>query len=54
MLASKILRDHKHELDLLVAALLEYETLTGDEVLQVISGKRIERPVVAAPQVASE
>jgi len=37
--AKKILLDHKNELELLAKALLEYETLTKEEIELVIKGK---------------
>ncbi len=40
----KILADHGDELELLAKALLEYETLTGEEISAVIKGETIVRP----------
>ncbi len=37
--AHRILADHRDELDRLAAGLLEYETLTGDEITAVIEGR---------------
>ncbi|MBL4614745.1 MAG: cell division protein FtsH, partial [Magnetovibrio sp.] len=42
--ARRILTDHKDQLESVTQALLEYETLTGDEVKDLISGKGINRP----------
>jgi cell division protease FtsH len=45
--AKQILTDQAHELEAVAQALLEYETLTGDEIRKVIAGERIERPDAA-------
>ena len=42
--ARRILAKHKNELELLARALLEYETLTGDEIKTVTGGGDIHRP----------
>lgn len=39
--ATKILTDHKHELEILGQGLLEYETLTGDEIKALLNGEPI-------------
>ena len=41
--ASKVLTEHIDQLHLLAGALLEYETLTGDEIKRLIAGEPIER-----------
>ena len=41
--AKKILTDNRHELDAIAKALLEYETLSGDELRQVLKGEPIDR-----------
>ncbi len=41
--ARQILSDNAEELELLAQALLEYETLTGDEIKQVIKGEPLNR-----------
>jgi len=43
-LAMKILTDHKDELEIVTQALLEYETLSGDEVKTLLKGESIVRP----------
>ncbi|WP_121118223.1 ATP-dependent zinc metalloprotease FtsH [Croceibacterium ferulae] len=42
--ARQLLTDHEDQLQLLAQALLEYETLTGDEIRQLLEGGRIDRP----------
>ncbi|MBT7138797.1 MAG: ATP-dependent metallopeptidase FtsH/Yme1/Tma family protein [Rhodospirillaceae bacterium] len=42
--ARKILTDHDDELDMIAKALLEYETLSGDEVNALLKGEKILRP----------
>ena len=41
--AKKILKKHKSDLKRLAEGLLEYETLTGDEITKVIEGKSLDR-----------
>jgi cell division protease FtsH len=41
--AKKILTDHRDELEILAKALLKYETLTGDEIKDILAGKTIEK-----------
>jgi cell division protease FtsH len=45
--AKQILTDQAHELEAVAQALLEYETLTGEEIRKVIAGEAIERPDAA-------
>jgi cell division protease FtsH len=45
--AKQLLTDHADELEAVAQALLEYETLSGDEILKVIKGEEIERPDAA-------
>jgi cell division protease FtsH len=42
--ARKILEEHKDELETIAKALLEYETLSGDEVAALLRGETIVRP----------
>ena len=42
--ALKILTEYRHELDMLGEALLEYETLSGDEITDLFKGKRPNKP----------
>ncbi|MBN8828520.1 MAG: ATP-dependent zinc metalloprotease FtsH [Sphingobacteriia bacterium] len=41
--ATKILKDNLDKLHLLANALLEYETLSGDEIKDILAGKKIKR-----------
>ena len=41
--AKQILQDKRKEWELLAEALIEYETLTGDEIKQVVKGEKLER-----------
>jgi cell division protease FtsH len=45
--AKKLLTDHADELEAVAQALLEYETLTGEEIKAAIEGRPIERPDAA-------
>jgi cell division protease FtsH len=42
--ARAILEEHRHDLDTLASALLEYETLSGEEVRDLLDGRPIFRP----------
>ena len=48
--AEKILTDFNKELHLLGEALLEYETLSGDEIKTIIAGKNLNRDSVSNPK----
>ncbi|EZF45218.1 hypothetical protein H102_01627 [Trichophyton rubrum CBS 100081] len=41
--ASAILKEHRHELELLTRALLEYETLTKEEMERIIKGEKLDK-----------
>ena len=43
IVARKVLEEHREDLNLIANALLEYETLTGDEINQIMAGHDIER-----------
>ena len=45
--AKQLLTDHADELEAVAQALLEYETLSGDEIIKVIKGEAVERPNAA-------
>lgn len=47
--ATKMLKKYEKDLHKLAKALLEYETLTGDEIKEVLKGKKLKRPDVAEP-----
>jgi len=47
--AREILTTHRHELELLAAALLEHETLDGEEVNLVVAGKTLPPAATPAP-----
>ncbi|MGD9472779.1 MAG: ATP-dependent zinc metalloprotease FtsH [Novosphingobium sp.] len=42
--ATDVLREHEEQLHLLAQALLEYETLSGDEITQLLEDGKIDRP----------
>lgn len=44
-LATKILSENKDKLQILAKALLEYETLTGEEIKTIIAGKKIHKSI---------
>ena len=41
--AKKILQKHKKDWETLAEALIEYETLTGDEIKEVLAGQMIDK-----------
>ncbi len=48
--ARKVLTEHKDQLHAIAKALLEYETLTGEELVHVIKGEPINRPEPEEPE----
>jgi len=52
--AVKILTEHRKELEQMGEALLEYETLDGDDIDNLLRGQKITRPVAAAVRKAKE
>ncbi len=43
--AKKLLTDHEDQLHAIAQGLLEYETLTGDDIDALVNGRELERPV---------
>jgi cell division protease FtsH len=52
--ALSILNEHRKELEQMGEALLEYETLDGDDIDNLLRGTKITRPVAAAVRKAKE
>ena len=52
--ANQLLSDHEEQLHLLAQALLEYETLTGDEIKALLENGKIDRPDLDPGPVASK
>ena len=44
MRATKLLQDHKIELNRLAEALIEHETLSKDEIVSVCRGEKLQKP----------
>ena len=44
--AKRILTEHASELEILAKALLKYETLSGDEIKDILAGKTIEKDIL--------
>jgi cell division protease FtsH len=49
--AKTLLSDHRDELETLAKALLEYETLTGDEIKTLLAGGSIDRGGPSQPSI---
>ena len=49
--AKQVLTEHRDELETLAKALLEYETLSGDEIKTVLAGGSIDRGGVSGPSI---
>ena len=52
--AKNLLKEHSDELEKLAQALLEYETLTGDEIRQLLEDGKIDRPDVPKGPVIAQ
>src|ERR1051325_9193528 len=46
--ATTILTEHRKELEVVAEALLEYETIDGDDIDVLLRGEKLDRPVSAA------
>jgi cell division protease FtsH len=49
--AKHLLDEHREELESLAKALLEYETLSGDEIKKVLAGETIDRGGMKGPAI---
>jgi cell division protease FtsH len=49
--AKHLLDEHRAELETLAHALLEYETLSGDEIKKVLAGESIDRGAAKGPGI---
>jgi cell division protease FtsH len=46
-----VLTEQREQLETLAKALLEYETLSGDEITKVLAGESIDRSGVSGPAI---
>jgi cell division protease FtsH len=51
--AKTVLTEHRDELESLATALLEYETLSGDEINKLLAGEPIDRGGAKGPAIPS-
>jgi cell division protease FtsH len=51
--ATNILNEHRKDLELIAEALLEYETLDGDDIDTLLRGGKLDRPAAAAKKKAA-
>ena len=51
--AKTVLNEHRDELETLAQALLEYETLSGDEIKTVLDGGSLDRGGANKPSIPS-
>jgi cell division protease FtsH len=52
--ATKLLTDHRKELETVAEALLEFETIDGDDIDVLLRGEKIDRPISAAAKKRQE
>ena len=52
--AAGLLKKHESELHRLASALVEYETLSLDEVKLVLDGKKLDRPTTEGERLVGE
>jgi len=52
--ATKILTEHRKELETVAEALLEFETIDGDDIDVLLRGEKIDRPISAAAKKRQE
>jgi cell division protease FtsH len=53
-LAKQILTEKKDQLEIVAEALIEYETLSGDEIHALIKGEKIDRPTAKSKKAADK
>jgi cell division protease FtsH len=53
-IAFNILKKHKKQLEIIARSLLEYETLSGEDIKTLLNGKKLNRPEEVAPVIESE
>jgi cell division protease FtsH len=52
--AKHLLNEHRSELETLAQALLEFETLSGDEIKTLLDGGHIDRGSTAKPSIPAD
>ena len=53
MRATRIIQDHREELNRLAEALLEHETLSKDEIVSVCRGEKLNRSILSESRKVS-
>ena len=48
--ATRILTEHRAELEAVSGALLEYETIDGEDITRILRGEKLDRPLPTAPK----
>lgn len=46
MTVEKLLREHEHEIKLISKNLFEYDCLTGEDIVKILSGKKLKKEKV--------